>query len=142
VKHIVDNLSKQHRHLAKIGSEMFGWLDAGKLRKAGGVEAHRCIATLTGVLRVHLTMEDRSFYPGLLDHKDPELRALAARLLDERRRIERRYEQYRERWATASAIVAAPEAFIDDSREILGLLWQRMHDEDERFHPEIIARFG
>ncbi len=141
VKHIVDNLSKQHRQLARVGSEMFGWLEAGKLRAAGGAEAHRCLATLTGILRVHLSMEDRSFYPGLLDHRDPELRALAAQLLDERRRSELRYERYRERWPSATAIAAAPEAFIDDTREVLGLLWQRMHDEDDRFHPEIVARW-
>jgi len=119
---------------------MFGWLDPGRLQ-AGAPEAYKCLSTLTGILRVHLSMEDRSFYPSLLQHRDPSLRELARTFLDERAELERRYDAYRERWPSAQAIAGDAAAFVEHTREILGVLWQRMHDEDDRFHPEIIARW-
>jgi Hemerythrin HHE cation binding domain len=140
VKNIIDNLSRQHRELLKAATKMFGWLDVGKLA-AGSGEAFRCLSTLTGILRVHLAMEDRSFYPGLLQHRDEALRAMARKFLDERAELEKRYDRYRERWSSGAAILADREGFVSDTREVLGVLWQRMHDEDDRFHPEIIARW-
>jgi hypothetical protein len=140
VKHIIDNLTRQHRELMKAGAKLFACLDVERLA-AGAQIAHQCLATLTGILAVHLSMEDRSFYPGLIAHRDPELARLARRFLDERADIQTRFDAYRERWTTASAIERAPESFAVESRAILQLLWQRMTDEDERFHPEILTRW-
>jgi len=140
MRNVIENLSRQHRELVRAATRMFGWLDPSRLQ-GHAAEAHQCLSTLTGILRVHLSMEDRSFYPSLLGHRDEALREMARTFLDERADLERRYEGYRDAWPNAAAIAGAPERFADETRQILGMLWQRMHDEDDRFHPEIIARW-
>jgi hypothetical protein len=142
MRHVVDNLTRQHRELVKVATEMFGWLDAGKLRRSGASVPFRTLSSLTGILNVHLAMEDRSLYPRLVQHPDLQLRTLAQRFLDERGQIAERYEAYRACWSSAAAIEADPAAFIDETRAILGLLWNRMKLEDDVLHPEIVRTFA
>ncbi len=141
MERIIDNLSRQHRDLLRAATALFGWLDADKLVAAGGRGAHKAARELSGVLQVHLSMEDRSFYPSLMIHRDPELRALAKKFLDERAAIEASYATWRDRWAQPADIERAPQAFVEETRAILKTLWERMREEDDSFHPVIKARF-
>jgi hypothetical protein len=142
MQRIIDNLSRQHRELVRTATEMFGWLDAAKLRERGAGDAFRALSSLSGILKVHLAMEDRSLYPGLVQHKDLQLRTLAQRFLDERCMIQERYDGYRGRWTSAAAIERDAEAFIEETRQVLGMLWNRMKMEDDVFHPEIVRAFA
>jgi hypothetical protein len=142
MQRIIDNLTQQHGELIKNAKAMFGWLDAGKLRKLGAADVFKSLSTLSGVLKVHLAMEDRSLYPKVLQHSDPQIRALAQKFLDDRKAIQQRYDEYRAQWPTAMAIEKSPEAFIEDTRLILGLLWNRMKLEDDVLHPEIVRVFA
>jgi hypothetical protein len=141
MRRIIDNLTRQHRELVKVATVMFGWLDVGKLQRGAG-EAHRALSSLTGILNVHLAMEDRSLYPRLLEHDDPQLRALAKRFLDERGQLSEEFERYRRHFSSTAAIEAEPAAFVDETRAVLGLLWNRMKLEDDVLHPEIVRRFA
>jgi len=142
MQRIIDNLTQQHRELVRTAKQMFGWLDPGKLREKGAAEVFRALSTLSGILKVHLAMEDRSLYPNLLQHTDAHIRTLAQRFLDERKAIQQRYDEYRARWSTAHTIERAAEAFIDETRLILGLLYNRMKLEDDVLHPEIVRVFA
>lgn len=141
MRRIIDNLSRQHRELVRTGTEIFGWLDADKLR-SGAAPAYRAVSTMSGILSVHLAMEDRSFYPRLVGHGDRELASLARRFLDERGVLEQRFRDYRALWPSAVAIEGAPAAFVDETRRLLGLMWNRMKMEDEVLHPAIVRVFG
>jgi hemerythrin HHE cation binding domain-containing protein len=138
MQRIIENLGRQHRELVKVATRLFGWLDAGKLQQRGAAEAHQLLSSLSGILNVHLAMEDRSLYPNLLTHSDLRLRTLARRFLDERAPIQSEFERYRTTWASASAIEAAPAAFVDETRAVLGMLANRMQLEDDVLHPEIV----
>jgi hypothetical protein len=67
---------------------------------------------------------------------------LAQKFLDDRKAIQQRYDEYRAQWPTAIAIEKSPEAFIEDTRLILGILWNRMKLEDDVLHPEIVRVFA
>jgi hypothetical protein len=142
MQRIIDNLSRQHRELVRTATQMFGWLDAGKLRAKGAGEAHRTLSSLSGILNVHLAMEDRSLYPHLVHHRDLQLRTLAQRFLDERVALRQRYDAFRARWPSAASIESGAEQFIDDTRAVLGMLWTRMKQEDDVLHPEIIRVYA
>ena len=142
MQRIIDNLTRQHKELVRTATEMFGWLDAAKLRARGAADVHRALSSLSGILKVHLAMEDRSLYPNLVNHRDLQLRTLAMRFLDERSAIRDRYEEYKTRWASPAAIEAGAETFIDETRAILGMLWNRMKMEDDVLHPEIVRVFA
>lgn len=141
MQRIIDNLTRQHRELVRTGGEIFGWLDAGKLR-GGAAPVYRALSTLSGILKVHLAMEDRSLYPRLVTHPDAALAELARRFLEERAQMEQRFGDYRARWPSAAAIEGAPEAFVDETRDMLGMLWKRMKQEDDILHPAIVSTFG
>jgi hypothetical protein len=141
MRRIIDNLTRQHRELIKVATVMFGWLEVGKLTRGAG-EVHKAISSLSGILNVHLAMEDRSLYPRLLEHEDEQLRALARRFLDERQPLYEQFEKYRRHWPSTAAIEAGAAAFIDETRAILGMLWTRMKLEDDVLHPEIVRRFA
>src|SRR4051812_20481317 len=125
MRRIIENLTRQHRELLKVGGQMFGWLDVGKLQARGAGEAHRALSSLTGILNVHLAMEDRSLYPRLLEHDDPQLRALAKRFLDERGLLQGEFDRYRQQFPSTAAIDAAPAPFVDETRAILGIMYNR-----------------
>ena len=142
MQRIIDNLTRQHRELVRTATQMFGWLDANKLRTHGAVEAYRTLSSLSGILNVHLAMEDRSLYPHLVEHRDLQLRTLAQRFLNERAALRQRYDEYRASWSSAAVIEGRAERFIDDTRTILGMLWTRMKMEDDVLHPEIVRAYA
>jgi hypothetical protein len=142
MQRIIENLTRQHRELVRTATEMFGWLDAKKLRARGAADVHRALSSLSGILKVHLAMEDRSLYPHLVNHRDLQLRTLAVRFLDERAALRQDYDDYQHRWPSAIAIERDAERFIDDSRRILGMLWTRMKREDDVLHPEIVRVYA
>ncbi|HEY2747994.1 MAG TPA: hemerythrin domain-containing protein [Polyangia bacterium] len=138
MQRIIDNLTRQHRELVRTAKQLFGWLDPAKLRAHGAGDVYRELSSLSGILRVHLAMEDRSLYPHLVRHPDLQLRTLAQRFLDERALLRQSYDDYRARWASPAAIEAGADAFVEETRLILGLLWTRMKTEDDVLHPEIV----
>ncbi len=142
MQRLIDNLTRQHRELVRTATEMFGWLDAGKLRARGAGEVWRALSSLSGILKVHLAMEDRSLYPHLVEHRDLQLRTLAQRFLNDRAELQQRYDEYRARWASTAAIEGGAEQFIDETRLILGMLWTRMKLEDDVLHPEIVRAYA
>jgi hypothetical protein len=142
MQRIIDNLTRQHRELVRTATHMFGWLDAAKLRGHGAGEAHKTLSSLSGILNVHLAMEDRSLYPHLVHHRDLQLRTLAQRFLDERAALRERYDEFRAHWASSAAIEGGAEKFIDETRGILGMLWTRMKMEDDVLHPEIVRVYA
>src|SRR3954465_13932383 len=126
MQRIIENLTRQHKELARTGTEMFGWLDPAKLRARGAGDVHRALSSLSGILKVHLAMEDRSLYPNLVTHRDAGLRTLATRFLEERAALRQRYEEYKERWHSAALIETGAEEFVEETRQILAMLWTRL----------------
>jgi hypothetical protein len=139
VQGIIDNLKRQHRELTKVTMEIVPQLEpTGLMRDA--TQVRRGLHSLTGILKVHLAMEDRSFYPYLLEHRDEELRKIASRFLDERDEIRVRYSAYTEKWLTVGAIERDAATFIEETRAMLMELGTRMLQEDREFHPLILSR--
>jgi Hemerythrin HHE cation binding domain len=137
VRNIIDNLKRQHRDLTRITMEIVPRLEPAELA-ADAAGVRRSLHTLTGILKIHLAMEDRSFYPYLLQHRDEGLRELASRFLAERDEIQQRYQDYTERWLDPGAIEGDPAAFIEETRAVLLVLGTRMVQEDREFHPQVL----
>lgn len=139
MRSIIDNLKRQHRDLTRVTMEIVPALEAAGLA-VDAAPVRRNLAALTGILKIHLAMEDRSFYPYLLGHRDEELRRLASQFLAERDEIQQRYQRFIDRWSPAGAIEGSPSPFIEETRAILMDLGSRMVQEDKEFHPLILRR--
>jgi hypothetical protein len=140
MRSIVNNLKRQHLELTRITMALVPLFEVEPLRRDAS-EARRLLQSLTGVLRVHISMEDRSFYPSLLQHRDPQLRAMAQDFLARRDQIQTTYFAFIARWAEPSQIERDAEGFIAEAREVLLTLGQRMVQEDVEFHPLIVQRW-
>lgn len=138
MQQIIESLSRQNGELVQCATEMMRWLDVGKLQRDGAAFAFRALGALGTLFDRHLATEERSLYPGLLHHPDPQLRALAERFWAERTRVQSEFAEYRASWPSSAAIAIAPSQFIEDTRAVLGTLWQRMKQEDEVLHPEVV----
>jgi hypothetical protein len=139
VRSIIKNLKHQHRELTRITMEIVPQLEPAELSSDAG-PVRRNLSALRGILRVHLAMEDRSFYPYLLEHRDPELRKLASQFLAERDEIQQKWDAFTDRWSEPGAIEREPAVFIEETRAMLLCLGTRMVQEDHEFHPLVLSR--
>jgi hypothetical protein len=140
MRSIVSNLKRQHLELTRITMALVPLFEVAPL-SCDASEARRLLQSLTGVLRVHISMEDRSFYPSLLQHRDAQLRAMAQDFLARRDQIQTTYFGFLGRWAEPNQIERDAERFIAEAREVLFTLGQRMVQEDLEFHPLIVQRW-
>jgi hypothetical protein len=140
MRSIVSNLKRQHLELTRITMSLVPLLEAAPLTR-DATEVRRLLQSLTGVLKVHVSMEDRSFYPSLLQHRDPQLRAMAKDFLARRDQIQTTYFDFIARWSNPGDIERDAPTFIASAREVLFTLGQRMVEEDTDFHPQIIQRW-
>jgi hemerythrin-like domain-containing protein len=125
MKNIIVNLHRQHRELTKVTMQLVPLLDLARLQR-GASDVRRLLRTLSGILHVHVSMEDRSFYPFLLRHRDEELRRVAEQYLAERDEIQGQFDDYSKRWLAVSAIESSAALFVDETRTMLLLLGTRM----------------
>jgi hemerythrin-like domain-containing protein len=139
LRDIIDNLTRQHKELVKVTMLFVQQLQS--VGRGSSADAYKSLHALSGILRVHIAMEDRSFYPFLVAHRDRSLRQLAERFLGEREQIQERFDRYAARWSSIAAIDAAPAQFVDETRAILQVLGMRMMAEDREFHPAIKKHF-
>ena len=140
MRSIVNNLKRQHLELTRITMALVPLFDAAPLSRDAS-EVRRHLQALTGVLRVHISMEDRSFYPSLLQHRDAELRELARDFLARRDQIQTTYFDFLGRWMEPRQIEHDASRFIAEARDVLFTLGQRMVQEDKEFHPLIVQRW-
>jgi len=140
LKNIIKNLTRQHRELTRVTMEIVPRLEDLRALAADATPVRRGLQALTGILKVHISMEDQSFYPFLRSHRDDALRRLAEAFLTERDEIQVRYFAYVERWLEPGHIERAVGKFVAETRAILLALGTRMLQEDHEFHPQILER--
>jgi hypothetical protein len=129
-----DNLRRQHRELLRLSRDIAAWLKVDAI-STGAVRLRAQIAALSGVLNVHLAMEDGVMYPRLRVHDDPGIRAVAARYVDEMGGLKKTFVEYSRRWNTPEAMRAAPGDFIRESHAVLDALTHRIMREEAELYP-------
>jgi hypothetical protein len=140
MRSIVNNLKRQHLELTRITMALVPLFEPAPLTR-DATDVRRLLQALTGVLKVHVSMEDRSFYPSLLQHRDGQLRAMATEFLARRDQIQTTYFDFVGRWGEPGHIERDAGGFIAEAREVLLTLGQRMVQEDMEFHPLIVQRW-
>jgi hypothetical protein len=103
-------------------------------------DARSLVATLSGKVRVHLAMEDRSLYPDLLAHANPTVREKARRFQAEMGELGKAFFAYVARWPHHQAVAADPAAFGRETRDVLRALAARMLAEDTDLYPAAEGR--
>ncbi len=134
------NIDKfKHQHL-DILSAITG------LRKLvrDGIAAHahdisQCIIAMSGVIKLHLAVEDRVLYPALEASGNAELADMSRHYRDEMDGIAGAYLAFAAKWNKPRLLMAQPEDFRQEANQVLKTLYERMKKEDGEFYPVIEA---
>lgn len=119
---------EQHTEIMRLAGDLSKRLIPANLA-VDGSEARAILADLSGKLFVHLAAEDNVLYPKLLKSPDPAARALAQRFAADMQPISKAFKAYAVRWGNARTIQADAQAFIKETREMLGAYGERVRRE-------------
>lgn len=128
-----DSFRAQHDNILQIVGGIVPLLASRKLATDAGA-VRRLLAQLTGMVSVHLAMEDNSLYPTMLTHRDARLKTAAQRFQQEMGGIKSAFESYTKKWASATAIQANPDEFIKETRSLFDVLGKRIARENSELY--------
>ncbi|MCP4498800.1 MAG: hemerythrin domain-containing protein [Deltaproteobacteria bacterium] len=131
-----DNLRVQHRELKALLGEVDGLLQQESLQQSSR-EVVEKLTRISGILLVHLSMEDKRLYPKLLDSPENSLRQMASVFIAEMGHIGETFTLYVDKWLHSSAIENNSEGFIGATKSLSAALIERMKREDEVLYPEV-----
>ena len=127
---------EQHQEIARLVAALLALLEPAALRK-DAAPAFGHLMDLAGKLRLHLTLEDRTLYPELLQHPNPDVRALTRLFRDEMGGIYRDFESLLHAWDSPRAIAADPKGFARELRNLFRVLAKRVEREDGELYPMV-----
>lgn len=129
-----DNLRKQHVDILSLARQINGLL-SDSLDEEAAAAIRPLLSKLTGLVQLHLAIEDRSLYPALAGHPDPQVRALSKRYSDEMEGIAAVFGDYVKHWQTTTRMRGDPEGFSAASKAVFNALSKRMHYEHKELYP-------
>jgi hypothetical protein len=131
----IDKFKHQHLDILDGIAELRALVRAGIGGHARAI-AQRIVA-ISGVIKLHLAVEDRVLYPALLASGDAALVRMSAAYQGEMQGIARAYLDFAGTWNLASRLEAEPEQFRAEANQVLKVLYERMQREDREFYPAI-----
>lgn len=97
----------------------------------------RGIVSMSGVIKLHLSVEDSFLYPALEASGNRSLTNMSQRYRAEMDGIASEYLKFAASWNTAKHIVEKPEAFRSEANHVLKILHDRIKKENTEFYPAI-----
>ncbi len=123
----------QHDDLLKIASEISVHLNVDELSNDAS-EVRSLLSNLLGKLTFHLSMEDKSLYPRLLEHSDERVKSIAKRFIDEMGSLGEAVNAYKNKWPSALLIQKDPSDFIVQTKGIIDALAKRIESENNELY--------
>jgi len=134
---IVETLRTQHERLAAVAGNLRRQLNVDHLTRSAG-ETRTLLSSLVGLLRVHLSAEDKVLYPRLMESADPNVRETAKRFVDEMGGLSNALAGFVRRWPHPGSIAERPDQFIHETAELLDALETRIRSEEAVLYPMLI----
>ena len=103
--------------------------------RPSAVDITLMLARLTGILRIHLALEDEILYPALRNAKDPKIAAAAERHWQEMGGLADTFLDFVDRWKRADMVLAEPELFRGESAVVFKALGDRIGREHDEIYP-------
>ncbi|MBV8638107.1 MAG: hypothetical protein JO322_08460 [Candidatus Eremiobacteraeota bacterium] len=118
-------LRQQHSEIARL-------LDSIDRVRAIGSEQELCVqlVRLAGIVKLHLTLEDKNLYPTMLRHADPEVRATAQLYKLTMAELAPAYTAFHETWTRPQAISTDRLRFAREFESICEKLRKRIDLEN------------
>jgi|SRR3954466_13175856 iron-sulfur cluster repair protein YtfE (RIC family) len=133
----IDKFKHQHIDILSAITELRKLVQTGIANHAADI-AQRIVA-MSGIIKLHLAVEDRVLYPALEASGNSALAGMSQKYRREMDGIAGSYLNFAAKWNTARQLAEEPEAFRDEANQVLKALYDRMKREDREFYPAIEA---
>jgi len=128
---------KQHAEILELVGRVAAQRDPVRLTKDAN-DARKLLSELAGVVKLHLSLEDRDWCPQLLKQPRAGVKETAQRFIDEIGQIKdafAEYKEYNKRWLLASTFQGNPAGFIQETKGLCAALGSRIEWEDNQLYP-------
>lgn len=120
---------KQHDGIVEITRSILNSLEPSELsNNSHGIR--KLLTRLSNNVKIHLILEDTALYPILANSEDKKIRATSLQYMEEMGVISDSYNSYVEKWSVGSVIKENTEKFIEETKELLGALLNRIEREN------------
>lgn len=133
----IDKFKSQHLDILASIAGLRQLVHSGIVGNAARISAQ--IIAMSGVIKLHLAVEDRVLYPALQACGDASLARMSRLYQGEMAGIVDAYLGFAGKWNSAARLEQAPEQFRSEANAVLKVLYQRMRKEDHEFYPAIEA---
>ncbi|WP_081985134.1 hemerythrin domain-containing protein [Sphingomonas sp. 35-24ZXX] len=103
--------------------------------RPSAVEITLMLARLTGILRIHLALEDEILYPALRNAKDPKIATAAEHYWREMGGLADTFLDFVDRWKRADMLLTEAERFRSESAAVFKALADRIGREHDEIYP-------
>ncbi|WAC23037.1 hemerythrin domain-containing protein [Blastomonas sp. SL216] len=103
--------------------------------RGAAVEITLMLARLTGILRIHLALEDEILYPALRNASDPVIAQTAERYWQEMGGLADAFLNFVDRWKRADRLLAEADCFRSESALVFAALAERIAREHGEIYP-------
>lgn len=103
--------------------------------RLGAVEITMMLARLTGIMRIHLALEDEILYPALRKSSNPRTAEIGERAWREMGGLADVFLDFVERWKRADVVLAEQVRFRSESGTVFGALVHRIETEHREVYP-------
>jgi hypothetical protein len=124
-----DNFRKQHAEILSIAREINALLSDTLSREAAAA-IRPLLSKMAGIVSLHLAMEDKSLYPQMTAHADPNVRSISKRYSDAMGTLAAAFGNYMGTWKTTQQMMDDPIRFSADSKAVFNALSKRIHLEN------------
>lgn len=128
-----DRFRQQHNELLGLAGELQAHLNVTEL-STDATAARKALGSLMGKLTMHLAIEDKVMYPELIAHENRTVSDIAKRFSTEMKSTAQQVVSYSNKWATPSAIKANAEEFIKETKQVIGILADRIKRENQELY--------
>jgi hypothetical protein len=126
----------QHAVLRRLADELLALLDRENRLEGPAVGA--LLERIGAAIKAHVEMEVEVLYPRLLEHRDPDIRDLAAKMMPRVKDIADGFFTFRSAWSPEK-IRANPDAFQRQVRFVADALRQSTLHEEANLYARIDA---
>jgi iron-sulfur cluster repair protein YtfE (RIC family) len=133
----IDKFKLQHIDILSAITDLRKLVQSGIANHAADI-AQRIVA-MSGIIKLHLAVEDRVLYPALEASGNSQLAGMGQKYRQEMDGIAGSYLNFAAKWNTPRQLAEEPEVFRDEANQVLKALYDRMKREDREFYPAIEA---
>jgi hypothetical protein len=123
----------QHREILTMVDNIDGYLNEKRLATEN-LEVLTLLSRLFGKLAIHLSIEDNSVYPRLLECSDSSVCSMAKSFSEEMGGIAKIVEEFKGKWGDCQRIKERPTDFICETKGLFQALTLRIEREDKELY--------